>query len=123
MQTQPARPLILIYGNSPHLQRVERTLRADPGLRMIQIDPEDGSAPQQLAALGAGVLIYDTAATDSALIQAIQMLYPAMATVGLDEAERSQTRLLGRAYPQTVMAGLEQVLRLLSPEKSGIPRA
>ncbi|HRJ45313.1 MAG: hypothetical protein KJZ86_23125 [Caldilineaceae bacterium] len=123
MQTQLARPLILIYGNSPHLQRVERTLRADPGLRVIQIDPDDGSAAQQLAALGAGVLIYDTAATDPALIQALHTLHPAIPTLGLDGAERSQTRLLGRVYPQTVMAGLEQVLRLLSPEKSGSPRA
>ena len=113
MQTQPARPLILIYGNSPHLQRVERTLRADPGLRVIQIDPEDGSATQQLAALGAGVLIYDAAATDPALIQAIQTLHPAIPTLGLDGAEGQEAVLLGRGYPQAVMTALGIVMTLL----------
>ena len=76
MQTQSERPLILIYGNSPRLQEVERRLRVAPGLRVIQIAPEDGSAAQQLAALGEGVLLYDADAADPALIQAIHTLHP-----------------------------------------------
>ena len=114
MQTQPARPLILIYGNSPHLQRVERTLRADPGLRVIQIDPEDGSASQQLAALGAGVLLYDAAATDSALIQAIHLLHPSIATLGMGGAEGQEAVRLGRTYAPAVAQSLAQTLATAS---------
>ena len=114
MQTQPARPLILIYGNSPHLQRVERRLRADPGLRVIQIDPDDSSAPQQLAALGAGVLIYDAAATDPALIQAIHALHPQLFTLGLGGGDGRKQTLLGRAFPPAVAQSLAQVLTAAS---------
>lgn len=104
--TETRRPLILIYGNSPHLQQVERSLRADPDLRVIQIDPEDGSAAQQLAALGEGVLLYAADAADPALIQAIHTLHPGLATLGLGGRDGQGLVLLGRTYPPPVVAGL-----------------
>lgn len=96
MQTQSERPLILIYGNSPRLQEVERRLRVAPGLRVIQIAPEDGSAAQQLAALGEGVLLYDADAADPALIQAIHTLHPGLATLGLGGADGSPDTILAQ---------------------------
>lgn len=85
--TKSRPPLILIYGNSPQLNRVERTLRADPGVRVIQIDPDDPSAADQVAVLREGglregVLLYDPATTDPALIQAIRTLHPEMSGWG-----------------------------------------
>lgn len=113
MMTETARPLILIYGNSPHLQEVERSLRAAPDLRVIQIEPDERSATQQLAALGEGVLIYDAAATDPALIQAIHTLHPQMITLGVGSGEGKEVVLLGRRCSQAVVAGVWEALRTI----------
>jgi hypothetical protein len=86
--------LILIYGNSPQLSRLERTLRADPGVRVIQIDPVDPSAADQVAVLRQGALLYDPATTDPALIQAIRTLHPEMSVVGVGEAETADALAL-----------------------------
>lgn len=109
--------------NPANLQRVERRLRADPGLRVIQIEPDDDNAMQQLAVLQEGVLLYDAAAADPQVIQAIHTLHPRMALMGLDGAAGREVVLLGRVYPQTVMAALGQVLSVLPPEKPGIASA
>lgn len=77
------RPFILIYGNSPHLRGVERTLRADVSLRVIHIDPDDPNAGRQVAILGEGTLVYDAESANPVLIQAIQALFPRLATVHL----------------------------------------
>jgi len=105
--------LILIYGHSPHLQRVERRLRAAPELRVIQIDPDERSATQQLAALGEGVLLYDAATADQALIQAIHTLHPRLPTVGLGDNDGQELTLLGRMVAPAVMESLGQVLGML----------
>ncbi len=106
--TKPSLPLILIYGNSPQLSRVEHTLRADPGVRVIQIDPHDPSAADQVAILRQGVLLYDPATTDPALIQALRTLHPEMSVVGAEAVEEADALALAA---------------ILSARKSGPPHS
>ncbi len=120
-------PLILIYGNSPQLNRVERTLRADPDVRVIHIDPDGPSAADQVAVLREGVLLYDPATTDPALIQALRTLHPEMGVVGVGETAGrmlSSTRRTGRTrspLPSTPWAGALCGGRSLGRQTSGLP--
>lgn len=102
MTTHHRPPLILIYGNSPRLIDLERTLRATPNLRVIQIDPDDPSAADQVAVLRAGALIYDDGA-DLALIQALSTLHLEMVLMDLGGADGRQ-----------VMTNLGQAIHLFS---------
>jgi len=111
MSLSPA-PLILIYGDSPQLNAVERQLRARPALQVIRIDPAGETATEQLAALREGVLLYDACAADPELITAIHTLHPRLVTLGLG-GEDGTLALLGRAYPPAVVAGLGEVLAAL----------
>ena len=87
MMVKPPQFLILIYGSSPRLQRAERSLRAATDLRVIQIEPDDDHAMQQLAVVQEGMLLYDVGAVNPQVIQAIHTLHPAMATLGLGGAD------------------------------------
>ena len=87
MMTKPQQFLILIYGSSPRLQRAERSLRAATDLRVIQIEPDDDHAMQQLAVVQEGMLLYDVGAAAPAVIQAIHTLHPSITLMELNEGE------------------------------------
>ena len=86
----------MVYGNSPALAAAEQALRAQPGLRVIHIDPAQPTATEELAALGEGVLLYDARTVAPEVIAAIHVLHPRLPTVGLGDRDGRELALLGR---------------------------
>ena len=111
MMVKPPQFLILIYGSSPRLQRAERSLRAATDLRVIQIEPDDDHAMQQLAVVQEGMLLYDVGAVNPQVIQAIHTLHPAMATLGLGGADGGDAFIRPQSEAEEIAAALLALLR------------
>jgi len=104
---------IFLYGNSVLMTGVEVTLRANPELKIIYINPAHPGAQEQWAAISDGILIYDRGATAPQMVQAFSASHPDVSMVSLDATENTMRVYAHRRHQAYIAQGMTDLVRLI----------
>ncbi len=102
---------VIICGDSVFLTGVAESLRAMPGLEIVQVNARHPDAAARLAALQPDVIVVDQA--DAAVNTLLALLYqrPDLPVVGLDVSRNLLTILSAQEYPAADLSDLARVIQ------------
>jgi len=110
--TNPTKTIFL-YGNSVLMTGIEITLRANPALNVIYINPAHPGAQEQWEAISDGILIYDRGVTDPQMMQTFSTTHPDVLVVSLNANENTIRVYANRRHQEYTAQGMTDLVRLI----------
>ena len=102
---------VVLYGSSLFLTGIESSLRAEPGLEVVHIQPAAADESLLRAVIDASLLAFDVHEASPELMQALLKEAPHLALLALDPESDRLLVLSGQASGARTIGDLTQVIR------------
>ena len=102
---------VILYGSSLFLSGIESSLRAEPGLEVVQIQPDALEECRLREVMDASLLVFDIHEASPELMRAVLKEAPHLALLALDPESDRLLVLSGQATGARTIGELTQVIR------------
>jgi hypothetical protein len=101
---------VILFGSSLFLTGIEGSLRAEPGLQVVQIQPDAADECLHREVMDASLLVFNVHEVSPELMQALFKEAPDLALLALDPESDRLLVLSGQVFDGRTIADLTQVI-------------